>query len=710
VSTTNDVKIYNLSAGKSLPDWLTDRKKRQLVKADVEVRKRIELIQDFEMPAISDRLKVSNDGQYVLATGIYKPRLRCYDLHNLGMKFERCLDSEVTEFCVLSEDYSKIVFMHCDRYIELHSQAGRYYRLRIPVFGRDMAYHQTSADLYMVGGGSQMYRLNLEQGRFLNSLDTGAPSINCLALNPEHGLVCGGTADGRVTCWDPRDRTLAGTLDVAMRCQVNQSEGGEGQVAAVTAITQRNGLNFGVGTSTGQVLLYDLRSSKPLLVKDHMYGLPIKRVLFTRGSEEEGRVLSMDSQVVRLWERESGKAYTSIEATAEFNDIVLYPRSGLVFLANEQPKMQVFYIPSLGPAPRWASFLDSLTEELEESSTATVYDDYKFVTTEELNELGLDHLIGSPLLRAHLHGFFIDIRLYRKAASARPASATETVKKEMVRKRIEEQRKGRVKLESKVPKINKDLFMKLTMDGEKIGDKKRAKKGELLEDDRFGALFTDERFEVDTNEETYRLLNPVVSKLDKDKRKEFDAKYGVRESGSEGEGENSEDDELMKESEDDRDEESSDDDQEWTKQMKKEHKNIQSEKAEEKKLKRMKKQEQRLKNISNLEAKSQQHILEEVKAGSEFQNVSEKKSKSKSKKSKLSLEERLETETFDPSSMKRMESGHVMTFTPEKSQQSVRQEEKEKEHRRERLAVRRSAKALKKDRVAPKFWLGKRVK
>ena len=70
----------------------------------------------------------------------------------------------------------------------------------------------------------------------------------------------------------------------------------------------------------------------------------------------------------------------------------------------------------------------------------------------------------------------------------------------------------------------------------------------------------------------------------------------------------------------------------------------------------------------------------------------------------------------------------VMTFTPEKSQQSVRQEEKEKEHRRERLAVRRfvltvllsdpispfvlfrSAKALKKDRVAPKFWLGKRVK
>ena len=39
--------------------WLTFWFSPPKVKADVEVRKRIELIQDFEMPAISDRLKVS---------------------------------------------------------------------------------------------------------------------------------------------------------------------------------------------------------------------------------------------------------------------------------------------------------------------------------------------------------------------------------------------------------------------------------------------------------------------------------------------------------------------------------------------------------------------------------------------------------------------------------------------------------------------------
>ena len=42
----------------------------------------------------------------------------------------------------------------------------------------------------------------------------------------------------------------------------------------------------------------------------------------------------------------------------------------------------------LGPAPRWCSFLDNITEELEENPEPTVYDDYKFVTTKDLDNLG----------------------------------------------------------------------------------------------------------------------------------------------------------------------------------------------------------------------------------------------------------------------------------------------------------------------------------
>lgn len=45
-----------------------------------------------------------------------------------------------------------------------------------------------------------------------------------------------------------------------------------------------------------------------------------------------------------------------------------------------------------------------------------VYDDYKFVTRAELEEMNLSQLIGSSLLKAYMHGFFMDIRLYQKVS------------------------------------------------------------------------------------------------------------------------------------------------------------------------------------------------------------------------------------------------------------------------------------------------------
>jgi hypothetical protein len=53
-------------------------------------------------------------------------------------------------------------------------------------------------------------------------------------------------------------------------------------------------------------------------------------------------------------------------------------------------------------------------EELEETKAPTVYDDYRFVTKAELDALALGHLMGTPLLRPYMHGFFIDTRLYQK--------------------------------------------------------------------------------------------------------------------------------------------------------------------------------------------------------------------------------------------------------------------------------------------------------
>lgn len=54
------------------------------------------------------------------------------------------------------------------------------------------------------------------------------------------------------------------------------------------------------------------------------------------------------------------------------------------------------------------------------------------MTRQELAELGLEHLIGTDLLRAYMHGYFMDNKLYeRSKAVAKP-----TMYEEYRRRRI----------------------------------------------------------------------------------------------------------------------------------------------------------------------------------------------------------------------------------------------------------------------------------
>lgn len=338
---------------------------------------------------------MSPDQQYILATGTYKPTMKCFEVCNLSIKFERCFDSEVSTFEVISEDYSKLVFMHWDRYIEIHVPAGRHYRLRIPRFGRDMKYHPASCDLFLVGVGKEIFRLNLERGQFLQPYETQSSCLNACEVNPEHGLLIVGTKEGTVEAWDPRSRARCAILDVAVKLPNTKI------FPSVSAIKFKDGLHMGVGTESGHVLLYDIRSKEPQLIKDHLNRLPVKRLAFNNNCNA---VYSMDEAMLKLWDETTGKQLGYIEANTAFNDFCTIPGSGMIFLAQEDVKMLTYYVPAMGPAPKWCSFLDNITEEIESEIVENMYDDYQFVTQKELAELGLEHLIGSDLLKGYMHG------------------------------------------------------------------------------------------------------------------------------------------------------------------------------------------------------------------------------------------------------------------------------------------------------------------
>eukprot|EP00800_Vazella_pourtalesii_P018828 TRINITY_DN6180_c0_g2_i1.p1 TRINITY_DN6180_c0_g2~~TRINITY_DN6180_c0_g2_i1.p1 ORF type:complete len:385 (-),score=96.69 TRINITY_DN6180_c0_g2_i1:40-1038(-) len=183
-------------------------------------------------------------------------------------------------------------------------------------------------------------------------------------------------------------------------------------------------------------------------------------------------------------------------------------------------KMLAYYIPSIGKAPKWCYFLDNLTEELEEDTTPAVYDDYKFVTDQELTTLGLSHLKGTNLLRAYMHGYFINIRLYKKAKSITEPFAYSEYRKKRIEEKLEQDRNTRIK-QKKLPRINKQFALELLQS-------KKNRRNEMIDtsnplgDERFAAMFQHQDFEMNPESEEYQLIHPIVSSFQKNMKRKLD--------------------------------------------------------------------------------------------------------------------------------------------------------------------------------------------
>jgi ribosome biogenesis protein ENP2 len=77
----------------------------------------------------------------------------------------------------------------------------------------------------------------------------------------------------------------------------------------------------------------------------------------------------------------------------------------------------------------------------------------RFVTRQELEGVGLSHLVGSSLLRAYMHGYFIHNKLWQKAKSIAAPVDYATVRKERIQSKLEAERAQRITLKRRLPKV-----------------------------------------------------------------------------------------------------------------------------------------------------------------------------------------------------------------------------------------------------------------
>lgn len=511
----------NLNVGrKSEAALQRARRKVDLKNSDTD------LIQDFKFPTVSHRIKVSRDGQFIFASGTYPPQLHVYDTEQLSLKFKRHVDNDIVDFQILDDDWRKFVIVTADRYVDFHSQFGSHYKTRVPSCARDIMVHRGSADLFVCGQGPQVWRFNMDQGRFLAPLDSvcgaSGSGINVCGISPVNSLLAFGGDSGSLDIYDPRiigqNRKPVGTLDVSASVH-----GCHGVELSALRFDDRDGVTMAVGTNFGHTLLYDLRSSQPMLSRDHGNGLPIRSIRF---HDDRLHCITADVKSVKIWRRNSTANTAIIEPDADINHLCIIGASGVMCAAVEAPRVKTFYVPALGAAPRWCAFLDAFTEELENGrdvraidlgdmqeagDTEEVYENYKFVTKDELESLGLSDLIGTDVLKAYMHGYFLHQKLYRRAMEVVEPFAYEKYRKQKARERVDALRESRItkirKAKAKKVEVNQGVVDQME-ERNKAG--KRGAKADLsvLQDERFSAMFSNRDFAVDEDAERFQYLNP----------------------------------------------------------------------------------------------------------------------------------------------------------------------------------------------------------
>ncbi len=91
----------------------------------------------------------------------------------------------------------------------------------------------------------------MEQGNYLQSLQTTGSENLCCEFNPVNDLFAFGNSNGIVKCWDPRAPKHAGLVDCKLSSYLDSVELKDS--CKITALKYRDGLNRTVGTSTGHV-------------------------------------------------------------------------------------------------------------------------------------------------------------------------------------------------------------------------------------------------------------------------------------------------------------------------------------------------------------------------------------------------------------------------------------------------------------------------
>lgn len=110
-----------------------------------------------------------------------------------------------------------------------------------------------------------------------------------------------------------------------------------------------------------------------------------------------------------------------------------------------------------------------------------------------------------------MHGFFMDMRLYNRVRSMADPFAFDTWRKQQVKNKVEGKRSQRIKLRSRLPKVNQEFAARLMGEEEEkkgASGKSKTAGANPLRDSRFGAMFEEADFAIDQESDEFKRTHP----------------------------------------------------------------------------------------------------------------------------------------------------------------------------------------------------------
>ncbi|AEA38836.1 nucleolar protein 10 (nucleomorph) [Cryptomonas paramecium] len=307
----------------------------------------IKLSVDFNFPSVIKKTQLTQDGSFLISYGEYPPQIRCFDLNSLSLKFQRTVDHEVKDFCVLSRNWEKFVLLKSNKCLEFHCKKGYYYQIKIPKISNFLFFDKYNNILYIFSTENEIFKFDINQGKFTKSIKSSfAHPITSATEAFSNCLIGTGNSKSIVEIWDLRiNKFSINKINNQIYIRKKTFNG-----ISSLQFCKENINRIYSGFFSNEILIQDMRMTKPLILKKFKKK---GTVLSLQKIEKKELVLCANEKTIKIWNERNGKTIITIKPKKQINHIYRENASGVIFISMMTSNIGCMYVSLLGSTPSW---------------------------------------------------------------------------------------------------------------------------------------------------------------------------------------------------------------------------------------------------------------------------------------------------------------------------------------------------------------------